>query len=41
MDMQQPMSCKSIDGGMRFLQERGELGEIGYLKRKAALVERR
>jgi hypothetical protein len=41
VDMQQPMSCKSIDRGMRHLQERGELGELGYLKRKAALLERR
>jgi hypothetical protein len=32
--MQQLMPCKSIDRGMGLLQERGELRELGYLKRK-------
>ena len=41
MDMRQPMSCASVDGFSRYLKERGELGELAYLKRKAALHERR
>ena len=41
IDMQQPMSCESVDHVARSVRERGELGEPGHLKRKAALPERR
>ena len=41
MDKQQPMSCESVDRVARSVHERGELGELAYLKRQAALRERR
>jgi hypothetical protein len=41
MDMEQPMSCKSVERVMRFVQERGELGELAYLRKKAAPQGRR
>ncbi|HZF81285.1 MAG TPA: hypothetical protein VEZ89_16020, partial [Rubrivivax sp.] len=41
MDMQQPFSCPSVDRVTQSFRERGELGELAYVRRKAALTERR
>ena len=40
-DEKQPLSCDSVERMTRLVDERAQYGELGHLKRKAALHERR